>query len=91
VQSTNSKKAVPTVNLRIRAIFCCIWFGTIPWQLYESEKHYTYDYFTHLKLNWGMVLFWITNWKIDDEELVFEKKVNPTWKVVLRNMWIGIR
>ena len=38
-----------------------------------------------------MVLFWITNWKIDDEELVFEKKVNPTWKVVLRNMWIGIR
>ena len=91
VQSTNSKKTVPTINTRIRAIFCCIWFGIVPWQLYESEKHYEYDYFTHLKLNWGMVFFWITKWKIDEEELKFEKEVNPNWKVVFKNMWIGIR
>lgn len=91
MQSTNSKKTVPTINTRIRAIFCCIWFGIVPWQLYESEKHYEYDYFTHLKLNWGMVFFWITKWKIDEEELKFEKEVNPNWKVVFKNMWIGIR
>jgi hypothetical protein len=63
----------------------------MPWQLYESEKHYEYDYYSHLKLNWKMVLRWLTSLKIDAEELEFEQEVNPNWNKVYKNMFAELR
>ena len=91
MQSEYCKKEIPTINTRARAIFCCIWFGTMPWQLYENKKHYEYDYVSHLKLNWNMVLVWLTSLKIDVEELKFEQEVNPSWLIVFKNMFTWLR
>tara|TARA_B100000282_G_scaffold186342_1_gene135665 strand:+ start:611 stop:802 length:192 start_codon:yes stop_codon:yes gene_type:complete len=63
----------------------------MPWQLYEHKKHYEYDYWSHLKLNWKMVLVWLTSLEIDAEELEFEQKANPDWNSVYKNMCIGLR
>jgi hypothetical protein len=63
----------------------------MPWQLYENEKHYEYDYWSHLKLNWGMVWVWLTSWKLDAEELEFEHEVNSTWLCVYSRMCAGLR
>ena len=89
--SNHCKKEIPTLDIRARAIFCCIWFGTMPWQLYEHKKHYEYDYWSHLKLNWKMVLVWLTSLKIDAEELEFEQKANPDWNSVYKNICAGLR
>lgn len=89
--SNHCKKEIPTLDIRARAIFCCIWFGTMPWQLYESEKHYEYDYYSHLKLNWGTAWTWLTSRKIDKEEFEFEQEVNPNWQSVYGNMFAGLR
>ena len=91
MQSTHCKKEIPKLDTRARAIFCCIWFGTMPWQLYEHKKHYEYDYWSHLKLNWKMVLVWLTSLKIGAEELEFEQKANPDWNSVYKNMCMGLR
>jgi hypothetical protein len=91
MQSEYCKKEIPTLDTRIRAIFCCIWFGTMPWQLYENEKHYEYDYWSHLKLNWRMLWVWLTSWKLDAEELEFEHEVNSTWWCVYNRMCAGLR
>ena len=91
MQSKNCKKEIPTLDTRTRAIFCCIWFGTMPWQLYESEKHYEYDYYSHLKLNWGSAWMWLTSRKIDKEELEFEHEVNPSWPSAFNTTCPGLR
>ena len=91
MQPKHCKKEIPTLDTRARAIFCCIWFGTMPWQLYENEKHYEYDYWSHLKLNWRMVWVWLTSWKLDAEELEFEYEVNSTWCCVYNRMCTGLR
>jgi len=91
MQSEYCKKEIPKLDTRARAIFCCIWFGTMPWQLYEHKKHYEYDYWSHLKLNWKMVLVWLTSLKIDAEELEFEQKANPDWNSVYKNICAGLR
>ena len=91
MQSKNCKKEIPTLDTRTRAIFCCIWFGTMPWQLYESEKHYEYDYYSHLKLNLGSAWMWLTSRKIDKEELEFEHEVNPSWSSAFNTMCAGLR
>ena len=91
MQSKNCKKEIPTLDTRTRAIYCCIWFGTMPWQLYESEKHYEYDYYSHLKLNWGSAWMWLTSRKIDKEELEFEHEGNPSWSSAFNTRWAGLR
>jgi hypothetical protein len=63
----------------------------MPWQLYESERHYEYNYWSHLKLNWKMVWMWLTNWQMDTEEIEFEHEVNPNWEVVFKNMFTWLR
>ena len=63
----------------------------MPWQLYESKKHYEYDYYSHLILNYKMVWKWLTTWKIDAEELEFEQDANPNWNKVYKNMCAGLR
>ena len=91
MQSKHCKKEIPSLDTRARAIFCCIWFGTMPWRLYESKKHYEYNYWSHVKLNWGMVWVWLTSRKVDTEEIEFEQKVNPSWQCVFNNMCAGLR
>ena len=63
----------------------------MPWQLYESDQHYEYNYWSHLKLNWKMVWMWLTNWQMDTEEIEFEHEVNPNWEVVFKNMFTWLR
>ena len=91
MQSKHCKKEIPSLDTRARAIFCCIWFGTMPWRLYESKKHYEYNYWSHVKLNWGMVWVWLTSRKVDTEEIGFEQEVNPSWQCVFNNMCAGLR
>ena len=91
MQSEHCKKEIPTLDTRARAIFCCIWFGTMPWQLYEHEKHYEHNYWSHVKLNWSMIWTWFTHIKINAEELAFEQKVNPNWQCVYEHMFAGVR
>ena len=91
MQSTDCSKKVPTIDTRARAIFCCIWFGTMPWRLYEKKKHYCSSYSRHLKLNWGSAYMWLTTLKIDAEEFEFEQEVNSSWETVFNSMCAGLR
>lgn len=91
MQSENCNKEVPSLETRARAIFCCIWFGTVPWRLYETKKHYRRSYLLHLKLNWGSAYAWLTNYKVDKEEIEFEQEVNPSWSYVFDSMCSGLR
>jgi hypothetical protein len=91
MQSKHCKKEIPSLDTRARAIFCCIWFGTMPWGLYEKKKHYRRSYLLHLKLNWGMVLVWLTSRKVDTDEIEFEQEVNPSWQCVFNSMCEGLR
>ena len=91
MQSEYCKKEIPKLDTRARAIFCCIWFGTMPWRLYEKKKHYRRSYLLHLKLNWGMVWVWLTSWKVDTDEIEFEQEVNPNWLSVFKNMFTWLR
>ena len=91
MQSEYCKKEIPKLDTRARAIFCCIWFGTMPWRLYEKKKHYRRSYLLHLKLNWEMVWVWLTSWKVDADEIEFEQEVNPNWQYVFNRMCAGLR
>ena len=91
MQSENYIKEVPSLEIRARAIFCCIWFGTMPWRLYETKKHYRRSYLLHLKLNWGSAYMWLTNYRVDKEDVDFERGVNPSWSYVFNSMCAGLR
>lgn len=91
MQSEHCKKEIPTIDTRARAIFCCIWFGTIHWRLYEKKKHYRRGYWKHLQLNWGSAWTWLTSWQVDVEELEFEQEINPNWETTFKNMFGGLR
>lgn len=91
MQSENYIKEVPSLEIRARAIFCCIWFGTMPWRLYETKKHYRRSYLLHLKLNWGSAYMWLTNYRVDKEDVDFEREVNPSWSYVFNSMCAGLR
>ena len=71
--------------MRIRAIFCCIYFSIVPWWIYEKKKHYRRTYWKHLKLNFGQIKTWLLKQETQ-EDIDFEKEVNPTWKKVISNM-----
>ena len=79
-------------DLRIRAIFCCLYFGTMPWRVYEKECHYEgVSYLSHLWMNletaWHWV--WLTD-EITQEYIDFEKEVNPSWSGTLNNLFAGL-
>jgi hypothetical protein len=65
--------------MRLRAIVCCLWFGTMPWWVYEKSCHYQgMSYMKHLLLNYEQVLVWLF-FRETEEDREFERKVNPTW------------
>lgn len=72
--------------MRLRAIWCCLWFGILPWQLYQGESHYRRGYARHLYLNLATVLHWAL-WIEPAERHDFEREVNPSWRCVWDNMF----
>ncbi len=76
------------LDIRVRAIWSCLYFGLLPWQFYEPRCHYRRGYFRHAWLNIEQAWKWITGRGLGWGDLRFERKVNPTWKSTLRN---GIR
>ena len=71
--------------MRIRAIFCCIYFSLAPWWIYEKKKHYRRGYWLHLKLNLETAVLWML-FKEEPSWIEFEKEINPTWKQVIKNI-----
>lgn len=65
---------------RPRAIFCSLWFGLMPWWVYEGRPHYDCGYLAHLRLNLRYAWTWAT-WRETLEEEAFERRVNarPNW------------
>ena len=71
--------------MRARAIFCCIYFSLMPWWIYEKKKHYRRTYWKHIKLNFGQIRLWILKQETQ-EDIDFEREINPNWKQVFKNM-----
>jgi len=49
--------------LRLKAILDCIYFGLVPYWVYEERSHYgdtVKDYFYHIKINARVAWAWIT-------------------------------
>ena len=87
----DAEKFSVTFNMRLKAMWCCMWFGTMPYRVYEKKKHYRRGYWKHLKLNWGTVWMWLTHKKVTQSYVDFEKQTNTSWKRVFINMFGGLR
>ena len=86
----DAEKFSVTLNMRLKAMWCCMWFGTMPYRVYEKKKHYRRGYWKHLKLNWGTVWMWLTHKKVTRSFVDFEKETNTSWKRVFINMFGGL-
>ena len=85
------EKVLVTLNMRLKGIWCCFWFGTMPWRLYEKKKHYRRGYWKHLKMNWGTVWMWLVKRKIGKSFVEFENQINSSWVQVFKNMFGGLK
>lgn len=72
--------------MRLRAIFCCLYFGIVPWWIYEPTCHYEKGYWKHLQLNLEMAMIWLLYLE-EYEDLEFESKVNASWTFVASKMF----
>lgn len=73
--------------MRLRAIFCCVWFSLMPWQVYEASCHYCgMTYYQHLKLNLDSLLTWVT-FRETQEDIMFEKETNTSWSSLKLINW----
>lgn len=66
--------------MRFMAILCALWFGVMPWWVYERSPHYGCGYWAHLRLNLGLAWRW--GWRRETEEdREFEQTTNarPNW------------
>ena len=70
--------------MRIRAVFCCIYFSLMPWWIYEKKKHYDTNYLKHMKLNLSQIKVWLLKQETQ-EDLDFERETNTNWKKVFLN------
>ena len=67
--------------MRGRAIVCALWFGVLPWWVYERRCHHPGEgYLAHLVRNVAYALLWAT-WREDDGDRAFELLTNgrPPW------------
>ncbi len=63
--------------MRLRAITAALWYGVLPWQVYEAECHYEpMGYWRHLLLNLRVVGTWMLRLETDEDRL-FEQTLNP--------------
>ena len=64
--------------VRIKAIFLSVWFGVLPWWMYEKKKHHKGGYFYHLKINLVYAKRWLL-FKETEGDRKFEKEVNENY------------
>jgi hypothetical protein len=80
------KQKLIELSVRLRAVWCCFWFGLVPWQFYERQCHYVgMNYIQHVMLNVELAIIWVTGKELHSD-WEFEKKTNPDWCTVIRNM-----
>jgi hypothetical protein len=75
-------------RMRRRAVFCCLYFGILPWWIYERTCHYGprddgsrgLGYLRHLTINLRRAVLWACG-SPSDHEVDFELRVNtrPNW------------
>lgn len=71
-----TKRRRPGFVMRFRAIVCALWYGVLPWWLYERECHYSdMGYCAHLRLNLDYALKWMQG-KQTYSDVRFERTVN---------------
>ena len=62
--------------VRIRAIWYCLFFGLLPWWVYEKECHYKgMTYRRHRWLNLALAARWVRN-EQTPEDIEFEREAN---------------
>lgn len=62
-------------RIRIKAILNCLYFGLLPWWVYERNRHYDCSYIRHLAINIQYAWRWIT-FQENESDREFELKVN---------------
>jgi hypothetical protein len=64
----------------------------MPWRLYEKQCHYAgMSYLSHLWMNVEHAFTWTFRLEmITQEDVDFEKEVNPSWKDTFKTMFAGI-
>ena len=72
--------------MRLRAIFCCLYFGFMPWQVYEPTRHYDGGYLRHMWLNIKQVFIWLT-FRETSDDIDFEREVNASWSFILGKLF----
>jgi len=64
--------------MRARAIACALWYGILPWWMYEDRCHYPgMTYLQHLRLNLRYAWTWISGRETTDD-VAFELSTNST-------------
>jgi len=63
------------MKVRMRAIAHAIYFGVMPYWVYEQVKHYDCSYLQHLAINVRYAWRWIT-YQEDESDREFELKTN---------------
>lgn len=61
--------------MRARAILSCLYYGLMPWWVYERHRHYTCSWWAHLVINAKYAWRWIT-FREDEEDRTFERETN---------------
>jgi hypothetical protein len=73
-------------DTRLRAIFCCLWFGILPSWVYEPVCHYRRGYFRHCKLNLQQVWVWLS-FSEKASSIDFELEINRSWGFVFSKLF----
>jgi hypothetical protein len=61
--------------MRLKAIWCCVKFGLLPWWCYEKQRHYDCSYWQHLAINAAYAWRWLI-FQEDESDREFERTIN---------------
>ncbi|MGN6416161.1 MAG: hypothetical protein ACTHMC_01625 [Pseudobacter sp.] len=61
--------------IRIKAILYALYFGIMPYWMYEKERHYRCSWYAHLVINLQYAYRWIT-FRETHSDRKFERKTN---------------
>lgn len=61
--------------MRMRAIFCALYFGILPYWCYEKTRHYQCSYWQHLMINLKYAWRWLS-FTETAKDIEFEKRTN---------------
>lgn len=67
--------------MRARAIVCALWFGLLPWWIYEERCHFRpWGYWRHLAHNLGYAWRWVTlRETVGDTRFELQTNARPRW------------